>query len=242
MAEQYYCHPGAPSSSFQSDPRQTPSGQLLPSQDGSKYEGTPPPLPQHPAFYAPFADDGGTVSSYHHQHQGIVHQQPYEASDPTSPDPVACPEPSSLSQKKLRPVTVAPDADPLGGLHSPIFPQTAMINPAARDADDNDITSTMTHRPGQIAHPTQLVRGGTWSYSLCDCSRISTCCLGILCPCVLYGKINYRLSMKRTRQEPTDLLGYRFYNGSCTAMAVLCGCQCKSDFIFISFPHGELTW
>lgn len=44
---------------------------------------------------------------------------------------------------------------------------------------------------------------------------------------MLYGKTQYRLSMKSKKEGPTNMLGYESCNGSCMAMALLCGCQCK---------------
>ena len=40
--------------------------------------------------------------------------------------------------------------------------------------------------------------------------------------------IEYRLSRKAQKQDPTDLLGYESCNGSCGFMAIACGFQCKS--------------
>ena len=53
------------------------------------------------------------------------------------------------------------------------------------------------------------------------------CCLGIFCPCVVYGKTQYRLSQKAQKKEATDLLGYKAVNGSCGLLAVACGFQCE---------------
>ena len=92
---------------------------------------------------------------------------------------------------------------------------------------------SMFHQPGQIMHTNQEVQGGTWTHGLCDCSNIGTCCLGIICPCILYGKTQHRLSMKSRKEDPTNMLGYDTCNGSCTAMALLCGCQCKLSMAFI---------
>jgi hypothetical protein len=109
-------------------------------------------------------------------------------------------------------------------LHSPRLPR---FPPPIMTSAPNTTSPMSYHQPGQIAHPNQVVRGGTWSHGLCECSSIGTCCLGLLCPCILYGRTQYRLSMKSKKEDPTNMLGYETCNGSCTAMALLCGCQCK---------------
>jgi Cys-rich protein (TIGR01571 family) len=93
------------------------------------------------------------------------------------------------------------------------------------------------HQPGQIMHPNQEVQGGTWTHSLCDCSSIGTCCLGLICPCILYGKTQHRLSMKSRKEDPTNMLGYDTCNGSCTAMTLFCGCQCKTSTTYRFSNH-----
>ncbi len=46
---------------------------------------------------------------------------------------------------------------------------------------------------------------------------------GLFCPCVVYGKTQYRLSLRDERKDPTNMLGYTAVNGSCIAFGVLCG-------------------
>lgn len=120
-------------------------------------------------------------------------------------------------------ISIAPDANPLRSPTPPCLPPpTSTTKSQAPPLDDWD----SHHQPGQIMHPNQEVKGCVWSHGLCDCSNIGTCCLGLLCPCILYGKTQYRLSMK-SKEDPTNMLGYGVCSGPCTAMAVLCGCQCK---------------
>lgn len=80
------------------------------------------------------------------------------------------------------------------------------------------------HRPGQVPHPNAAVMPH-WKHRLCEVDTL--CCTGLICPCVVYGKTQYRLSRKAKKQEPTDLLGYDPCNSSCGIMAVACGFQCE---------------
>jgi Cys-rich protein (TIGR01571 family) len=95
----------------------------------------------------------------------------------------------------------------------------------SNNSNNNNDESYTTHLPGQIAHPNQMTTGGGWSTGLCECSDIGTCCLGLTCPCILYGRTQYRLLRKSRGEDPTNMLGYETCNGSCTAMALFCGCQ-----------------
>jgi len=80
------------------------------------------------------------------------------------------------------------------------------------------------HRPGQVSHPNAIVNP-YWKHGLCEPDTL--CCMGIVCPCMVYGKTMYRLSRKAQKQDPTDLLGYESCNGSCGLFAVACGFQCS---------------
>ena len=80
------------------------------------------------------------------------------------------------------------------------------------------------HRPGQVSHPNAAV-DPEWKHGLCTPDAL--CCLGLFCPCIIYGKTQYRLSKRAQKQDPTDLLGYKSSNGSCGIFALACGFQCK---------------
>jgi hypothetical protein len=90
--------------------------------------------------------------------------------------------------------------------------------------------SPISHRPGQVAHPNMARDNEEWGHSLCECGDISTGCLGCFCPCIVYGKTQYRLSQKSAKKDPTDLLGYKACSGPCGLMCLLCGSQCKYYF------------
>lgn len=205
--------------------------------------GSPPPPPpeQHPANFAPYADEmiqhtttPPPVQLQSPQQSVAGAPQNSYGPIPTSPGPLPIKADSSPPDQgqSARPVTVAPDTHPL---HSPQFPR--FPPPTATSTSEVPVPEDLTayHQPGQVRHPDQEIKGGTWSHGMCDCSNISTCCLGIFCPCVLYGKTQYRLGLKSQREDPTNLLGYDSCNGSCTAMALLCGCQCEK-----SITHAHL--
>ncbi|EXJ84287.1 hypothetical protein A1O3_04954 [Capronia epimyces CBS 606.96] len=69
----------------------------------------------------------------------------------------------------------------------------------------------------------QVNRGGSWRHSLCSCAEPSTCLTALFCPCIVYGKTQYRLSLRADRKDPTNMLGYTAVNGSCIAFGVVCG-------------------
>ncbi|KAJ5101913.1 hypothetical protein NUU61_004135 [Penicillium alfredii] len=184
-------------------------------QDGiiPTYSNLPPPE-QHPAHHAPLADspDGqpDIQMSPYSPNQALYSQHPMPLKLRTD------------APTRSNTVTVEPDANPLQSPYSPCFPPPTATT-ASQAATMEDLSSF--HQPGQIMHPNQEVQGGTWSHGLCECSNIGTCCLGIFCPCIIYGKTQHRLSMKSKKEDPTNMLGYGTCNGACTGMALLCGCQ-----------------
>lgn len=183
----------------------------------SKY----PPIEQHPALYAPLAD--GPQQQQPQPVQSL--QYPYSDSGPPpgSPGPLpAKADPEAPSRTDT--VAIAPDVNPLQSPKSPYFPPPTTTTPSQAPAADE---WSSYHQPGQVIHPNQEVQGGTWSHGLCEFSKIGTCCVGLFCPCILYGKTQYRLSLKSRKEDPTNMLGYETCNGSCSMMAFLCGCQCE---------------
>ncbi|KAJ5246640.1 hypothetical protein N7468_001623 [Penicillium chermesinum] len=180
----------------------------------SKY----PPPEQHPALYAPIDD-------------AIEQRHPTSQAEPLQPQPPNSPGPIPL---KINPdvpnrsdtITVAPDSNPLQSPKIPYFPPPAAVR--SFQAPTFEDLETF-HQPGQISHPNQDVQGGAWNHGLCDFSNLGTCCLGLACPCILYGKTQYRLGMKSKKDDPTNMLGYKVCNGACTGMALLCGCQWHTE-------------
>lgn len=118
-------------------------------------------------------------------------------------------------QVQLKPVHVAPDTNPV----SPTTPHSAISNtrtfPLSR-------TEEMHFTPASTpAH--QTTKGGTWHHSTLSCADPTTCLPSLFCPCVIYGRSQYRLGLKSAKKDPTNMLGYSAINGSCVAWSVLCG-------------------
>lgn len=179
-----------------------------------------PQFDQHPVNFAPVSSTPQPQAQ-----QPDVHSPQYAyGQPPCSPGPL----PSKINSEALQrsdTFTITPDANPLQSPKSPFFPPPPAAAPSQAPAIDDLATY---HQPGQIMHPNQEVMGGAWHHGLCECSNIGTCCLGLICPCILYGKTQHRLNLKSRKEDPTNMLGYETCNGSCTAMSLLCGCQCKS--------------
>lgn len=177
-----------------------------------------PQFDQHPVHFTPAASN---VQPQLQQPDSIQSPQYAFGQPPNSPGPLPSKvNPEALSRTDT--FTVTPDANPLQSPKSPFFPPPPVSAPSQAPAIDDLATY---HQPGQIMHPNQEVIGGTWHHGLCECSNIGTCCLGLLSPCILYGKTQHRLSLKSRKEDPTNMLGYEICNGSCTAMTLLCGCQ-----------------
>ncbi|RDW63136.1 DUF614 domain protein [Aspergillus mulundensis] len=180
-------------------------------------QDTPAPdIQHHPAIHAPFADSIPEHTVPMPAEQNIE--------PPSSPGPLPIKtDPYTQEREHVRhDLSVAPDANPLQSPTIPYFPPPARAATAPATTTSN---FAAYHQPGQISHPNQEIKGGGWSHGLCDCSSIGTCCLGLVCPCILYGRTQHRLSKRSRKEDPTNMLGYETCSGSCTAMALLCGCQ-----------------
>lgn len=209
----------------QEQPQPPLNEKIHPIPEGSDLSHPPqgPNIDQHPAIYAPFADEAPPRN----QHPDAVVPDYSYVVPPGSPGPLPIKtNPAAPDQYSERlPIAVVPDANPLQTPQMPRFPPPVASGAPQTSAVDG---LTVYHQPGQVAHPNQAIIGGTWSHSMCDCSNIWTCCLGLICPCILYGRTQYRLSLLSRKEDPTNMLGYETCNGSCTGMALLCGCQCES--------------
>ncbi|EEP80090.1 conserved hypothetical protein [Uncinocarpus reesii 1704] len=194
-------------------PTQTPSPYRQP-----HIASPPPPLSEHPAQYAPYADRPAFPQQ---QTQPIRYQSPPPA-PPGSLPPKQFPDVRSHRPKEY---TVAPDSNPLQPPPSLSAPKPSSLSGGQSQLGTRITSHELNHAPGQVVHPRQEIKGGTWSYGLCDCRDPGVCCTGLLCPCILYGRTQYRLSRKSEQKDPTNLLGYETCNAPCTAMALLCGCQ-----------------
>lgn len=132
-------------------------------------------------------------------------------------------------QAQPKAIRIVPDENPL----SPTY-----LNSSTPDQPIHALSGSNTdnHLPGQAQHASQHIKGGTWKYGLCDCGDIGVCCTGIWCPCIIYGKTQYRLSQRSERKDPTNMLGYSMFNGACAAFAVLCGC----NLVLAAIQHSRL--
>lgn len=188
-------------------------------------------IPMSPHSYAghPYATQSYT-NIQNQQRDTQMSPQPYLSyTEPPSSPPPSSPGPLPLKMNLDTPsrsdnTTIVPDGNPLQSPKSPYFPPPTRA--ATFHAPPSDDLSAY-HQPGQIAHPNQEVKGGGWSNGLCELSSFGICCLGLICPCILYGRTQHRLSMKSRKEDPTNMLGYETCNGSCTGMGLLCGCQCE---------------
>lgn len=169
----------------------------------------------HPAHFAPYAEPA-------HQPEAPGHLQ-----EPQSPGPLpikvdrvpTSPKAATIhnsphEERKLGFPGLAPATD-----HRPlVYNPDSLVGPNVAHE---------THRPGQVLHPNGTVEP-EWKHGLCEVDTL--CCTGIFCPCMVYGKTQYRLSRKQQKQEPTDLLGYESCNLSCGIMAAACGFQCERPY------------
>ena len=181
------------------------------------YDQKPDPsiVGTHPSAYASYDHNGSPITDPREQYHG--------STVPPSPGPL--PTKTDLTPSYQQPGTmIVPDENPL----TPTTPSLPQANPRPMIYQPQTPSTPVgfeTHFPGQSYHPNQQIRGGTWKHGLCDCGDVGTCCTGVFCPCILYGKTQYRLSQRSDRKDPTNMLGYETFNGSCAVYAVLCGCN-----------------
>lgn len=181
-----------------------------------------PGFTEHPALSAPYAEDNSRATTSLPTSTPTHSSSQYQA-PPYSPGPLPEKTPAKFDYAPTRKMTITPDTNPLQSPRSPVHRMGSF--PAINQTAESGHETFVNHQPGQIAHPNQIVNGGHWSTGLCECADIGTCCLGLTCPCILYGRTQYRLLRKSRGEDPTNLLGYESCNGSCTALALLCGCQ-----------------
>ena len=188
--------------------------------------GFRPPQQVHPAYFAPIADNG--------PHAPIMQVQ---TSTPISPYHSADPLPAKISENNndLKPSSNAPGSPKYQTIRheTPHFdapPQRSTADRTTHVYNPDSLAGpngapVEKHLPGQVAHPNSTV-DPHWKHGLCEPDAV--CCLGLFCPCIVYGKTQYRLSRKAEKKDPTDVLGWEKVNGSCGVMAVACGLQCKT--------------
>ena len=170
------------------------------------------PQEVHPAFFAPYSPDPAGMQ----QQQA---QEPAADRTPQSPTPIPTKKQEAPPQPTPVPVTSTFDPPPTSAIE-----RRGTYNPDSLAGPNG--APVENHRPGQVSHPNASV-DPHWRHGLCEPDAL--CCMGAVCPCMIYGKTMYRLSRKAQKQDPTDLLGYESCNGSCGLFAAACGFQCEQQ-------------
>jgi Cys-rich protein (TIGR01571 family) len=184
----------------------------------------------HPSHFAPYVDATPIDQTPDPRTQWRTTPMP------PSPGPIPNKADLASSHEPSGVLRIVPDENPLTPT-TPNQPQhnttlTAYPLQAATGRDPG----YRNHYPGQAPDPIQQIKGGSWKHGLCDCGEVGTCCTGLFCPCILYGKTQYRLAQKSDRKDPTNMLGYETLNGSCAVFAVLCGC----NWILAAIQHTRV--
>lgn len=216
----------APGDSFLHPKEQTQNGPLALKKMLVSNSKTPsdlePPKELHPALYAPLAQP--TKSSEEAQLTDV--RQP------------AGPLPNKIDEQTTSPTYNSAytqrATDPTRATSNVVHGHT-FYNP---DSLAGPNVALENHRPGQVSHPNAMV-DPKWKHGLCEIDTL--CCAGLFCPCVLYGKTQYRLSRRDQKQDPTDLLSYGPVNGSCGTMAAACGLQCRLFLVQIPGTMSKLS-
>lgn len=202
------------------NPRTITSAQMqaaqAPARTGSPY-GFPAPQQVHPAYFAPYSEDPNTEKQQQTQSPAVSQSAGFAPTcnheDVKSPIDELKHQSSNDRKTNALSQTFSPPARQATQIYAP-------------DSLGGPNGALESHRPGQVAHPNSLL-DPEWKHGLCDPDP--TCCLSLFCPCIVYGKTQYRLSRKAQKQDATDLLGYESFNGSCGVMAVACGFQCRFE-------------
>ncbi len=216
--------PISPRDGIPNVPQNTISSPFLVEKDQIARTGTPyniqPVQEVHPAHFAPYAEQPAVRQTEAHpsaqelQSPGSIPIKPHELQSSSTATPMRN---ASQEQHKKSALIVNPDLDGRPLVYNP-------LSPAGPNAAHGE------HLPGQVSHPNAAVQP-EWKHGFCDMDTL--CCTGIVCPCIVYGKTQYRLSKRAKKQDPTDLLSYSSCNGSCGLMAAACGFQCESIFLVL---------
>ncbi|KAL9011019.1 MAG: hypothetical protein Q9173_004104 [Seirophora scorigena] len=178
-------------------------------QTGSPYN-FPAPTETHPAYFAPVVEETQPAQSELRQPVATDTTDTKETPEDVKSS-INAPTPKPLSHpRKESAVVLKPDGDG----------STLVYNPKSLAGPNAALEN---HRPGQAAHPNAAVEP-EWKHGLCEMDML--CCIGLCCPCILYGRTQYRITRKTQKEDPTNLLGYESCNGSCGLMSLACGFQC----------------
>lgn len=183
------------------------------------------PQEMHPAFFAPYkeeqpaqqqAQQPPSIAPCTEEAPAQQAPQPRVVAEPQSPGPIPIKTHEAPPHFAAPPTSNSPPTQ-----SSPAAPETKreIYNPDSLFGPNG---GSETHRPGQVSHPNAAI-DPHWRTGLCEPDTV--CCMGIICPCMVYGKTMYRLSRRAQKQDPTDMLGYESCNGSCALMSFGCGFQ-----------------
>ena len=186
------------------------------------------PQEMHPAFFAPYTEEQPAQQQVQRPPTVAPHaeevpaQQAHHAQQPQVGVKSQSPLPMPTKIPKTPPLFAAPPTS-----NSPPTQSSIAASERKREIYNPDSLSGTNvgseyHRPGQVSHPNAAI-DPHWKSSLCEPDTV--CCMGIICPCMVYGKTTYRLSRRAQKQDPTDMLGYESCNGSCALMSLGCGFQ-----------------
>lgn len=217
--------PHAQNQGLPTDPSQYPPEKQV-NRMPSAYQLAPPVEP-HPAHAAPYTEPDQKPTFHQPPSQHPAYQQAPPPPVSPGPLPMKRPEDTKKAARASLPQLTSPQFAPPPTSSAPFSPYSA----TAPDLETQ-------HRPGQIPHPNmrhsktgdlahaQPRTHKGFRHGLCACpgSDISTCLMGLLCPCVLYSRLTYRLGQRSRKQDPTDILGFHKCNGHCLGFAALCTC------------------
>ena len=100
---------------------------------------------------------------------------------------------------------------PAYGPHTTLYSPNSLARPDLDDLQRSHDPSISKPLPSPSQH---------YGSSLCGMNSI--CFSSIFCPCITYGKTQYRLGQKSAGRPATDLLGYSASNSSCLLMTLGC--------------------
>ena len=168
-----------------------------------------PPPQLHPAFYAPIAAESASAAPRQYS-QPTQSPEPHQ---PASPLPLKLHHDDGQASTQLITPPTSPHSKKTDLVHLETY------NPHSLQGPNVGIAN---HQPGQVSHPNAVV-DPNWKHSLCEADPL--CCMGLFCPCMLYGRTMYRLSRKAEKKDGSNLLGYESCNGGCGLFALACGFQ-----------------
>ncbi|KAB8343184.1 hypothetical protein FH972_022774 [Carpinus fangiana] len=213
-------------------PQQGYGYQSPPQHQAYAYHGHP--AVQHPAYHAtPQPSYSSTAPPLP---QPPLPPLPPKPSPPNSETAKPVPMKSADDLKAYSTPGVRPDQSPYqnNSKLQPYSPFPASTHsksstPFSPDALNHSNFDLSSHLPGQQPHPNMAStssRTSSWTNTLCSCGPdVSLCLTGVFCPCIVYGRTNYRLAQRSRKADPTDMLGHSDCSGHCMLFSFACGFQ-----------------